>query len=328
MPGIQEEWNAEVPGTRPATGEAVAESTRRELMEDRSTTDAPDPFADVFAERDTLDRIVSVWRSRRNIVLQGAPGVGKSFVAGRLAKALIGGDIEQTVMRVQFHPSTAYEDFVQGYRLNGSGGFALRDGPFVRFCRTATARRSVPHVLIIDEFNRGNLGRILGELMVLIEPDKRGREYEMPLVYAVEGTPHFHVPDNVFLLGLMNTADRSLAMIDYALRRRFAFFTLRPAFSSTAFEQELLRKRVTAEMVSRIRTKMEDLNRAIEETQALGRGFVVGHSFFTDGPAAAEREEDWYTRVVETEILPLLEQYWFDSQETVDSWRKKLTDWD
>jgi 5-methylcytosine-specific restriction endonuclease McrBC GTP-binding regulatory subunit McrB len=245
-------------------------------------------------------------------------------VADRLALALVGAQGSSAIARVQFHPSTSYEDFVQGFRPDGNGGFVLRDGPFVRFCNAAKELPDIPHVFIIDELNRGNLSRIFGELMMLIETDKRGRKWEMALTYAPQGAKAFYVPENVYVIGLMNTADRSLAMIDYALRRRFSFFTLAPAFSADAFEATLLGRGVTEVMVGRIRNKMEKLNKLIVGTPALGVGYAVGHSYFVDGPTEGEDEEDWFNRVIAYEIAPLLEEYCFDAPETAAQWRKLL----
>jgi len=287
-----------------------------------STETLTDPYDGVFVSRETWDQILLVWRSRQNIVLQGPPGVGKSFVADRLAHALADSQGASTIARAQFHPSTSYEDFVQGYRPDEKGSFVLRDGPFVRFCSTARDRPEARHVFVIDELNRGNLARIFGELMMLIEADKRGSKWEMPLAYALEGAKPFYVPKNVYIIGLMNTADRSLAMIDYALRRRFAFFNLVPAFSTDAFEKTLLGLRVTEPMVARIRNKMEVLNKEI--TQTLGAGYAVGHSYFTEGPAEGENEEDWFNRVIAYEVAPLLEEYWFDALPTAAKWREFL----
>ena len=126
---------------------------------------------------------------------------------------------------------TSSKDFVQAKR----GGFTRRDGAFFDFAKLAAADSDRPYVFIIDEINRGNLSKILGELMMLIEPDKRGEEYAIPLAYSRPDEPPFSVPPNLFVLGLMNTADRSLAMVDYALRRRFAFHTLEPRFASAKF---------------------------------------------------------------------------------------------
>jgi 5-methylcytosine-specific restriction endonuclease McrBC GTP-binding regulatory subunit McrB len=175
---------------------------------------------EIFMERDELEEILALWRTKKNIILQGPPGVGKSFVARRLGYLLMGHRDQARTRTVQFHQAYSYEDFIQGYRPSEEGGFIRRDGAFFDFAKLAEADLDRPYVFIIDEINRGNLSKILGELMMLIESDKRGREYALPLAYSRPDEAPFSVPPNLFLIGLMNTADRSLAMVDYALRRR------------------------------------------------------------------------------------------------------------
>ena len=195
---------------------------------------------------------------------------------------------------------------------------------FYRFCKRASeAPETQKHVFIIDEINRGNLSRIFGELMLLIEPDKRGKDWEVPLVYG-EGV-RFHIPRNVYLLGLMNTADRSLAVIDYALRRRFAFEELTPQFADKKFELHLKANSVSDRLIGTIQQRMSALNQAIaQDTTNLGRGFCIGHSFFCHARPDSQSETEWYRSIIETEVLPLLREYWFDSASRVDEWQQRL----
>ncbi len=278
----------------------------------------------LFLEREEFERILSIWKDKKNLVLQGAPGVGKSFIARRLAYALMAQKDPSRVEVVQFHQSYGYEDFVQGYRPTQDGGFDLRDGVFHRFCEAARKRPGVPHVFIIDEINRGNLSKIFGELMLLIEHDKRAAEWAARLAYAEPEAEPFHVPENVWLLGMMNTADRSLSVVDYALRRRFAFVTLKPGFTSLAFGTHLAEAGVAPDLISAIVQGMQELNVAISDDRVnLGPGFQIGHSFFT--PVAGQAVgRGWFERVVETEIRPLLEEYWFDAPDRADEWRLRL----
>jgi MoxR-like ATPase len=283
-----------------------------------------DAMDGLFIERAEFQRILAAWRLKKNLVLQGPPGVGKSFIARRLAYALIGSKDQRRVEAVQFHQSYGYEDFVQGYRPDGSGGFARYDGTFYRFCQKAMANPTREYVFLIDEINRGNLSKILGELMLLIEHDKRSAEWAVQLAYGKEGEPRFYIPENVYIIGMMNTADRSLSLVDYALRRRFAFISLDPAFESGVFRAHLETYGVPVALVRRIVQRMGVLNQAIFSDQAnLGRGYQIGHSFFVpDGPLTDA--EEWYQRVVETEIRPILEEYWFDNPEKADHWRGEL----
>ena len=215
---------------------------------------------------------------------------------------------------VQFHQSYAYEDFVQGWRPNEAGGFTLRNGVFFEFCKRAERQPETPYIFIIDEINRGNLSKIFGELLMLIEADKRGPEHEIPLTYGAPGE-RFSVPENVHLLGLMNTADRSLAMVDYALRRRFAFETLEPAFGSRKFREYLLGKDVDRVLVDRIDRNLSALNQRIRKDKDLRRGFQVGHSYFVPQSPSEKPDEQWYLGIVDTQIAPLLREYWFDRPE-------------
>jgi 5-methylcytosine-specific restriction enzyme B len=257
-------------------------------------------------------------------VLQGAPGVGKTFVAKRLAYALIGFRNPEKVRMIQFHQSFSYEDFLQGYRPSGSG-FVRKDGPFFEFCRKAAADSVSAHVFIIDEINRGNLSKIFGDTLMLIEADKRSTEYAIQLTYSVSGDAPFFVPANVYLLGSMNTADRSIALVDYALRRRFAFVTLRPQFEAPAFNAFLLDRGASQEIVDVIVERITALNLQISADSAnLGPGFAIGHSFFCPADPAIMLDENWYRRVIDNEILPLLEEYWFDDLKRAEEWRTKL----
>lgn len=276
---------------------------------------------DLFLEPDEINRVLTLWRAKKNVILQGPPGVGKSFAARRLAYALMQSADHERVDFVQFHQSYSYEDFVEGFRPSGNG-FVLRQGKFVEFCQRAARDVARPYVFVIDEINRGNLSKILGELMLLIEPDKRDAKWSMALAYG--GEP-FHVPANVHLLGLMNTADRSLAVVDYALRRRFAFVNLEPKLHSTKFLSLLSEVGVDEQLATKLLQRIGGLNDAItQDVTNLGPGFAIGHSFFCDGPSQGESAAAWYERVVLTEIVPLLQEYWFDVPTKVEEWEQRL----
>ena len=280
---------------------------------------------DLFLEDVQLRRILASIALRKNLILQGPPGVGKTFVAQRIAWCLIGRKEpighknSRSIEMVQFHQSYAYEDFVQGWRPTEGGGFTLRDGAFLEFCKRAERHSRKEFVFIIDEINRGNVSRIFGELLMLIEADKRGG-LAIPLTYSASGEP-FSVPVNVHILGLMNTADRSLAIVDYALRRRFAFETLEPAYGSGKFREHLLEADVDPGLVDRIDRNLSALNETIRADRDLGRGFEIGHSYFMPQESA---DEQWYRSVVESQIAPLLREYWFDRPEQADQQTEKL----
>lgn len=306
----------------------------RTLIDETNPTGnaAPTPYTKemarqgLFLSEAQFDQALDALSEKRNLVLQGPPGVGKTFVAARIAKALIGSDDLSRIATIQFHQSYSYEDFIQGFRPTAKGTFDLRYGIFHQFCRRAQRDEATgrPYVFIIDEINRGNLSRIFGELMMLIEADKRGKEWAVPLAYAADPEDKFYVPENLYVIGTMNTADRSLAMVDYALRRRFRFMALRPEFASPSFVAHLEARGVDTALVKRIVTRMKALNDVIAaDTKNLGPGYEIGHSFFCprNGTVA---DESWYRRVVQSEIGPLIQEYWFDDDKKVDEQRAAL----
>ena len=273
----------------------------------------------LFLDETEFDLMLRRLKTKKNIILQGPPGVGKTFVAKRLAFALMGFRDSSRVSMIQFHQSYGYEEFIRGYRPDGRGGFHLRNGQFFDFCRRAiNDPDAAPHVFIIDEINRGNLTKILGEVLMLIEPDKRGRDFAVPLAYSSDANERFFVPDNLYLIGMMNTADRSLSMVDYALRRRFAFIDLEPKFASKQFKSHLRTMGVSAKLITTIGQRMTELNERIAaEPQDLGPGFCIGHSFFCGRPADMD-EREWFEDVVQSEIKPLLKEYWIDRPKLID----------
>jgi len=273
-----------------------------------------DDFLDeVFMNESRYDVLVNLLKNKKNIILQGAPGVGKTFAAKRLAYSMMGVKDPGRVMMVQFHQSYSYEDFIEGFRPAKSG-FELKKGPFYNFCKKAEIDSDNDYFFIIDEINRGNLSKIFGELFMLIEGDKRG--VSLQLLYSDD---KFSVPANVHIIGMMNTADRSLAMMDYALRRRFAFFEFPPAFDTDGFIK--YRQSKNNEKFDKLINRIGKLNQTIEDDETLGRGFKIGHSYFcTD----SEIDDMWLESVITYEIIPLLSEYWFDEPAKVRDWDNML----
>lgn len=311
-----------------------------------SSDDVPDPDGDgddgrsgepysiediiasgVFLSEPEIAQAIERLRAKKNLILQGAPGVGKTFIAQKLAYALMEEKADDRVELVQFHQTFSYEDFVRGYRPlpDQAGTFGLQDAVFYKFCKRAQSDPDRDFVFIIDEINRGNLSQIFGELLMLIEADKRGPEFAVPLVYQNDGEPRFYVPANVHLIGLMNLADRSLAIVDYALRRRFAFMTLTPQYSSQVFRQWLTDRKMQLELAELVATRMIALNQEIADDPLLGENYQVGHSFFCPrGDDFSGLDRSWFEGVVRSEIVPLLKEYWFDNARRVEQAQEGL----
>jgi 5-methylcytosine-specific restriction protein B len=294
--------------------EILPETNKGDLVRPYSVDDML--ASGVFLTESEVKQILSRLQSKKNLILQGPPGVGKNFVARKLAYALIEERDDRRIEMVQFHQSYSYEDFIRGYRPlpDKAGSFGLQDGIFYNFCERAKDDPDHPYVFIIDEINRGNLSQIFGELLMLIEADKRGPDNVLPLVYRKKDESLFYVPQNLYLVGLMNVADRSLAMVDYALRRRFAFMTLKPQFQNESFRKWLLDRGMSDDLIGFIVTRMGALNQEIADDALLGENYQIGHSFFCPkGDNFEGLDRNWYEAIVETEILPLLREYWFDN---------------
>ncbi|MBX8993060.1 MULTISPECIES: AAA family ATPase [Staphylococcus] len=268
---------------------------------------------EVFMSEEHYNRLVQLLEMKKNVILQGPPGVGKTFVAKRLAYSIMGVKDKNRVKMIQFHQSYSYEDFMMGFRPTEKG-FKLHTGAFYNFCKQAEQDMDHDYFFIIDEINRGNLSKIFGELFMLIENDKRGTELE--LLYADE---KFTVPSNVYIIGLMNTADRSLAILDYALRRRFAFFDINAGFSTEGFKE--YQEKLQSPKFNALIQRVEDLNNDIRNDEMLGNDFIIGHSYFSN---LTQVTDTILSNIVEFEIIPLLKEYWFDELSKVDVWADTL----
>lgn len=297
------------------------------LFEDETEEDAEDvektypPYtkedflSEVFMPEEEYDKLSGILRIKKNIILQGAPGVGKTFVAKRIAFSMMGVKDVERVMMVQFHQSYSYEDFIMGFRPS-TDGFELKRGAFYNFCKKAEIDGDNDYFFIIDEINRGNLSKIFGELFMLIENDKRG--VSLQLLYSDE---KFSVPKNIYIIGMMNTADRSLAMLDYALRRRFAFFEIKPGFTTDGFRE--YRMSLENEKFDKLIACVESLNNVISNDESLGDGFCIGHSYFCNLLPDTINDQV-LSGIVEYELIPLLKEYWFDEPTKVKDWSSNL----
>ena len=266
---------------------------------------------EVFMSGAQYDEIEAVLKRKKNIILQGAPGVGKTFAAKRLAYSIMGEKKDDRIQFVQLHQNYSYEDFVEGYRPSESG-FIIKDGVFKKFCITVKNHPKDPYFFIIDEINRGNLSKIFGELLMLIEANYRGHETAL----ANTGEP-FTVPENLYIIGMMNTADRSLAMIDYALRRRFSFIDMEPGFDTEGFKKYMDSK--SSDTMKALVREIKQLNDDIKEK--LIKGFCIGHSYFVfDEPCS----DALLKNIVNFDILPMLAEYWFDDEEQYEEWASRL----
>jgi 5-methylcytosine-specific restriction protein B len=255
---------------------------------------------DVGFDKNLLQRWARAIERKGQAVFYGPPGTGKTFIAEHLAKHLVGGG-DGFFQIVQFHPAYAYEDFIQGIRpkpIDGGGlHYPVVPGVFLEFCKKAKNLKNCC-VLIIDEINRANLARVFGELMYLLEY----RKQEVPLASG----GYLRIPDNVRIIGTMNTADRSIALVDHALRRRFAFLSLFPNYEVLSRYHQ--KTNFNPEPLINV---LKKLNKQIAD-----RHYEVGISFFLREDLEDQIEDIWVM-----EIEPYLEEYFFDQQDKVDSFR-------
>lgn len=261
------------------------------------------------------DELLNLLRYKMNLILQGAPGVGKTYTAKRLCWLIMGCKDNSRILQVQFHSSYTYEDFIKGLKPTKAGGFELESGPFYDICIKASKDRQRPYFIIIDEINRGNISAILGEAFSLI--DKSHRNEPITLKYNKE---KFYVPSNLYIIGTMNTADRGLTVLDYALRRRFSFYTVLPAFDCEQFKNKMSLQ--CNKNLMKVLKQIRILNKEISEDELLGPGFMIGHSYFLGGNTI---NAEILNNIVEYEIIPLLNEYWYDDIDgKAEKWAEKL----
>ena len=278
-----------------------------------------------FLEAARLETMLERLRDKKNLILQGPPGTGKTWLAKRLAYALIGRKSENRVRPFQFHPNLSYEDFVRGWRPEEGGGLRLVDGPFLEAVEDAAGAPGDAYVLVIEEINRGNPAQIFGEMLTLLEADKRTPAEGIALSYRRHSRERVHIPPNLYVIGTMNVADRSLALVDFALRRRFAFVDLEPTLGEAWRKWVSEQCRIEEAFLRDIETRLNALNAAIAGDAILGPHFQVGHSVVTPPPGVEIPDpQQWFRQVVETEITPLLGEYWFDDPKRAEAEGEKL----
>ena len=278
-----------------------------------------------FLSEERLVTILGRLKDKKNLIFQGPPGTGKTWLARRIAFALIGSKSEFQVRPFQFHPNLSYEDFVRGWRPSNSGKLCLIDGPFLQAVKDAIQDPLKDFVVVIEEINRGNPAQVLGEMLTLLEADKRNVQESLTLSYADDPSERVHIPPNLYVIGTMNLADRSLALVDFALRRRFAFIDLEPVFGERWQNWVSKQAGIEVDFLVRVEDRLIELNRAISEDRTLGPPFQVGHSVVTPPPGASIGDpQEWFSQVVETEIRPHLEECWFEDPDRARTEKEKL----
>jgi GTPase subunit of restriction endonuclease len=298
----------------------IREENPKQKAIDYDSYTEKDFLNEVFMDSNEYKKLKSLLLAKQNIILQGAPGVGKTFSAKRLAYSIMGEKDDTKIEIIQFHQNYSYEDFIMGYRPKDDGGFKLKNGVFYSFCKKAANDPDHKYFFIIDEINRGNMSKVFGELLMLIEKDYRGAKHEIRLAYNDE---KFYVPKNLYILGMMNTADRSLAMIDYALRRRFSFYEMKPGFTSQGFIN--YQNEIDSTEFDAVINGIINLNNDIEADDSLGSGFCIGHSYFCNQDND-DININWLNNVIEYDICPMLREYWFDDIEKYKTESRKLLD--
>lgn len=275
-----------------------------------------------FVDKSKLESILKRLQQKKNLILQGPPGTGKTYLAKKLAYALIGMKSHGKIKVFQFHPNISYEDFIRGWRP-GDDGLELVDGPFLKTINNAKSNPNDTFVMVIEEINRGNPANIFGEMLTLLEADKRKQKESITLSYAIDDAEQVYIPSNLYIIGTMNVADRSIAMVDMALRRRFSFVNLEPVFNDTWSKWVNENCGINIRMLNKIKDRLKSLNKTITSDRILGPNYMIGHSYVTPHEKITDTKT-WFEQVVEYEIGPLLSEYWFEDSNKVLEEKNKL----
>ena len=260
-----------------------------------------------------LEEIEELLYDKRQVIFQGPPGTGKTYVAQALALCLAG-ESEERVTLVQFHPSYAYEDFVRGFRpalVNGQAGFTLQDGPLLRAAEKARKDKESKHFLIIDEINRGNLAKVFGELYFLLEY----RDRNIRMQYQKDGEEDFSLPKNLYIIGTMNTADRSIALVDLALRRRFYFIGFHPDNRPVKGVLRKWLKQKKLDNMEWVADVVEEANRLLEEDKHA----AIGPSYFMK----EDLNKESACRIWKHSVLPYIEERLFGDDNRIEGFELK-----
>ncbi|MBO5178877.1 MAG: AAA family ATPase [Clostridia bacterium] len=261
---------------------------------------------EVFCTEKDYDELERLILMKKNVILQGAPGVGKTYMAKRMAYSLMGEKNDDRILSLQFHPEFQNEEFMEGYRPDGIGIYKFRKGCFRKFCNKARNKPDKKFFLIIDEINRGNITKIFGESFSLIEADKRGKQNFIELSCSKE---RFFIPENIYIIGTMNIADRDYAITDYAVRRRFGFYNVKPIFENQRFKKFYMQN----EGMTRVIDEIIDINKDLKEGQK------IGHCYFCENLS----DED-LKMTVKYNIIPMIQEYFYDDQSKFKEIEHKL----
>ena len=278
-----------------------------------------------FLPKAKIEMILKRLQAKKNLILQGPPGTGKTWLAKRLAFALMGQRDDSKIRAVQFHPNLSYEDFIRGWRPSGEGKLTLVDGPFMEMIKAAIDDPESKYVIVIEEINRGNPAQVFGEMLTLLETDKRTPDEALELSYRKFDGERVYIPSNLYVIGTMNIADRSLALVDLALRRRFAFIDLEPTLGKPWHDWVQSKNGIDSNVLTGIDSRIRALNEEISADTSLGAQFQIGHSYVTPAVGMTiTNAKEWFSEVVQTEIGPLLDEYWFDDLEKSQKAQKRL----